>query len=165
MFAALATINAQYLAPTLTSQQSNIYRSPYNLGQVSHQSKTIDTPFSSVSKSDVRVSNPGALQRFSALKNNILLFYSKNKKKPLKYLKLETNQSYWNAIFQEFTHHHTVTPLQPTLPQPSLMLDTQHFHHTHAQHTHHHTHVQLLLLLPQALLFWVCSIHFRQISK
>ncbi|XP_018563074.1 pupal cuticle protein C1B-like [Anoplophora glabripennis] len=30
-----------------------------NLGQVSTYSKTIDTPFSSVSKSDVRISNPG----------------------------------------------------------------------------------------------------------
>ncbi|KAJ8967604.1 hypothetical protein NQ314_002722 [Rhamnusium bicolor] len=30
-----------------------------NLGQVSTYSKTIDTPFSSVRKSDVRVSNPG----------------------------------------------------------------------------------------------------------
>lgn len=60
LFAALATINAQYIAPALTSQQSNIYRSFGNLGQVSTHSKTIDTPFSSVSKSDVRVSNPGA---------------------------------------------------------------------------------------------------------
>lgn len=41
------------------SQQSNILRSYGNLGQVSTYSKTIDTPYSSVSKSDVRVSNPG----------------------------------------------------------------------------------------------------------
>lgn len=45
--------------PTLTSQDSNIYRSYGNLGQVSTFSKTISTPYSSVSKSDVRVSNPG----------------------------------------------------------------------------------------------------------
>nr|CAI5855422.1 unnamed protein product [Callosobruchus analis] len=43
----------------LTSQSSNIYRSFGNLGQVSTYSKTIDTPYSSVSKADVRVSNPG----------------------------------------------------------------------------------------------------------
>ncbi|KAJ8959226.1 hypothetical protein NQ318_022488 [Aromia moschata] len=46
-------------APAITSQSSNILRSFGNLGQVSTSSKTIDTPFSSVSKSDVRVSNPG----------------------------------------------------------------------------------------------------------
>lgn len=45
--------------PAITSQQSNILRSYGNLGQVSTFSKTIDTPYSSVSKSDVRVSNPG----------------------------------------------------------------------------------------------------------
>ncbi|XP_058065376.1 cuticle protein 67-like [Anopheles bellator] len=45
--------------PAITSQQSNILRSYGNLGQVSTYSKTIDTPYSSVSKSDVRVSNPG----------------------------------------------------------------------------------------------------------
>lgn len=48
-----------YSAPALTSQSSNIYRSFGNLGQISTYSKTIDTPFSSVRKSDVRVSNPG----------------------------------------------------------------------------------------------------------
>lgn len=46
-------------APAITSQSSNILRSFGNLGQVSTYSKTVDTPFSSVSKSDVRVSNPG----------------------------------------------------------------------------------------------------------
>ncbi|KAJ8915025.1 hypothetical protein NQ315_016000 [Exocentrus adspersus] len=46
-------------APAITSQSSNILRSFGNLGQVSTYSKTIDTPFSSVRKSDVRVSNPG----------------------------------------------------------------------------------------------------------
>lgn len=43
----------------VTSQQSNILRSYGNLGQVATFSKTINTPYSSVSKSDVRVSNPG----------------------------------------------------------------------------------------------------------
>lgn len=48
-----------YQPPALTSQSANIYRSYGNLGQVSTYSKTVDTPFSSVTKSDVRVSNPG----------------------------------------------------------------------------------------------------------
>jgi hypothetical protein len=48
---------AAVAAPTITSQQSNILRSYGNLGQVSTYSNTIDTPFSSVRKSDVRVSN------------------------------------------------------------------------------------------------------------
>jgi hypothetical protein len=43
--------------PFITSQQSNILRSYGNLGQVSTYSKTIDTPYSSVRKSDVRVCN------------------------------------------------------------------------------------------------------------
>ncbi|CAG9133236.1 hypothetical protein JYU34_017458 [Plutella xylostella] len=45
--------------PALATQHQNTYRSPFNLGQISTYSKTVDTPFSSVSKSDVRVSNPG----------------------------------------------------------------------------------------------------------
>ncbi|XP_058464846.1 cuticle protein 76-like [Malaya genurostris] len=45
--------------PAITSQQSNILRTYGNLGQISSHSKTIDTPYSSVSKSDVRISNPG----------------------------------------------------------------------------------------------------------
>nr|XP_029721251.1 cuticle protein 67-like isoform X1 [Aedes albopictus] len=45
--------------PAITSQQSNILRTYGNLGQISTHSKTIDTPYSSVSKSDVRISNPG----------------------------------------------------------------------------------------------------------
>ncbi|CAG9763159.1 unnamed protein product [Ceutorhynchus assimilis] len=48
-----------YSAPAITSQSSNIYRSPGNLGQISTYSKSIDTPFSSVRKADVRISNPG----------------------------------------------------------------------------------------------------------
>lgn len=59
LFATLAAIQAQYITPALTTQNQNIYRTLGNLGQVSTHSKTIDTPFSSVSKSDVRVSNPG----------------------------------------------------------------------------------------------------------
>nr|CAD7449109.1 unnamed protein product [Timema bartmani] len=46
-----------YAPAAITSQHSNILRTPGNLGQVSTYSKTIDTPYSSVSKSDVRVSN------------------------------------------------------------------------------------------------------------
>nr|AAR15418.1 cuticle protein 16.4 [Antheraea pernyi] len=45
--------------PALASQHSNTYRSPFNLGQVSTYSKSVDTPFSSVRKADIRVSNPG----------------------------------------------------------------------------------------------------------
>nr|CAH7755140.1 unnamed protein product [Callosobruchus chinensis] len=82
--AALACVNASFIEPAapalalhaaptaysvatpgaLTSQSSNIYRSFGNLGQISAYHKTVDTPFSSVSKSDVRVSNPGL--RFAA---------------------------------------------------------------------------------------------------
>ncbi|XP_046384761.1 cuticle protein 67-like [Ischnura elegans] len=43
--------------PTITSQSQNTLRSYGNLGQVSTYHKSIDTPFSSVRKSDVRVSN------------------------------------------------------------------------------------------------------------
>ncbi|KAG8236778.1 hypothetical protein J437_LFUL017080 [Ladona fulva] len=43
--------------PAITSQHQNTLRSYGNLGQVSTYSKSIDTPFSSVRKSDVRVSN------------------------------------------------------------------------------------------------------------
>ncbi|CAD7088283.1 unnamed protein product [Hermetia illucens] len=43
----------------VTSQHQNILRSYGNLGQISTYSKSIDTPFSSVRKADVRVSNPG----------------------------------------------------------------------------------------------------------
>ncbi|XP_067000990.1 cuticle protein 67-like [Anabrus simplex] len=46
-----------YATPAITAQQSNILRTPGNLGQISTYSKSINTPFSSVSKSDVRVSN------------------------------------------------------------------------------------------------------------
>ncbi|XP_049803814.1 cuticle protein 67-like [Schistocerca nitens] len=55
---AYAAYGAHAVAPAaITSQHSNILRSFGNLGQVSTYSKTIDTPYSSVTKSDVRVSN------------------------------------------------------------------------------------------------------------
>lgn len=56
-----------YSVPTsaITSQQQNTYRSPGNLAQISTYSKSIDTPFSSSSKSDVRVSNPGVYHSLS----------------------------------------------------------------------------------------------------
>ena len=58
--AGIANYNgATVIAPTITSEQQNVLRSYGNLQQVSYNSKTIDTPYSSVSKSDVRVSNPG----------------------------------------------------------------------------------------------------------
>ncbi|CAK9824854.1 Pupal cuticle protein C1B [Anthophora retusa] len=68
---ALAMSNAGYLAPAtvageytlqtaaLTSTSDNILRSTGNLAQIATQSKTISTPFSSSSKSDIRVTNPG----------------------------------------------------------------------------------------------------------
>ncbi|XP_011702294.1 PREDICTED: cuticle protein 76-like [Wasmannia auropunctata] len=42
----------------ITSTSDNILRSPGNLAQVATQTKTIDTPFSSSSKTDIRVTNP-----------------------------------------------------------------------------------------------------------
>ncbi|XP_044738799.1 uncharacterized protein LOC123300309 [Chrysoperla carnea] len=51
--------SVQVASPSITSQDSNIVRSFGNLGQVATQSKTITTPYSQVTKSDVRVSNPG----------------------------------------------------------------------------------------------------------
>jgi hypothetical protein len=50
---------AAIIAPTYTSESQNVLRSYGNQQQISYNSKTIDTPYSSVSKSDVRVSNPG----------------------------------------------------------------------------------------------------------
>ncbi|CAK1555292.1 unnamed protein product [Leptosia nina] len=51
--------NSYPAQPAIATQHSNILRSPFNLGQVSTYSKAIDTPFSSVRKADIRVSNPG----------------------------------------------------------------------------------------------------------
>ncbi|GAB1861611.1 MORN repeat-containing protein 4 [Camponotus japonicus] len=42
----------------ITSTSDNILRSHGNLAQVATQTKSIDTPFSSSSKTDIRVSNP-----------------------------------------------------------------------------------------------------------
>ncbi|XP_063917281.1 pupal cuticle protein C1B-like [Zophobas morio] len=57
---------AALAAPAITSQHSNIIRSFGNLGQVSTYSKSIDTPFSSVRKHDIRVSNPGVRTAIAA---------------------------------------------------------------------------------------------------
>lgn len=84
--AGIANYNgAAVIAPTITSESQNVLRS-YNGGQVAYQSKTIDTPYSSVSKSDVRVSNPGYAVHQPAvaygeiidnsLKNEILFYRS-----------------------------------------------------------------------------------------
>ena len=51
----------QYQPAALTSTQDNILRSPGNLAQISTQSKTIQTPYSSSSKSDIRVTNPAVV--------------------------------------------------------------------------------------------------------
>lgn len=59
LVAVAVSASAQYLTPTVTHQDSNIYRSYGNLGQVSTFSKSINTPYSSVHKADVRISNPG----------------------------------------------------------------------------------------------------------
>nr|QGT33420.1 CPF-like cuticular protein 1 [Microplitis mediator] len=45
-------------AHSVSTTSDNIYRSNGNLAQVSTESKTVETPYSSSSKSDVRVSNP-----------------------------------------------------------------------------------------------------------
>lgn len=59
--------NAGILAPAgqytltpaaLTSTSDNILRSSGNLAQIATQSKTVATPFSSTSRSDIRVTNP-----------------------------------------------------------------------------------------------------------
>lgn len=52
---------AQIQSHAITSTSDNILRSHGNLAQVATQTKTIDTPFSSSSKSDIRVSNPAAV--------------------------------------------------------------------------------------------------------
>ncbi|XP_050595284.1 pupal cuticle protein C1B-like [Bombus affinis] len=63
----LAMSNAGILAPAgqytltpaaLTSTSDNILRSSGNLAQIATQSKTVATPFSSTSRSDIRVTNP-----------------------------------------------------------------------------------------------------------
>ncbi|XP_015519980.2 pupal cuticle protein C1B-like [Neodiprion pinetum] len=53
--ACIAAVNAGL---AITSTSDNTYRSHGNLAQISTQSKSIETPYSSSSKSDIRVSNP-----------------------------------------------------------------------------------------------------------
>ena len=45
--------------PTITTSTSNIIRGIGNLGAISAYTNSVDTPFSSVRKADVRVNNPG----------------------------------------------------------------------------------------------------------
>ncbi|XP_046622020.1 pupal cuticle protein C1B-like [Neodiprion virginianus] len=79
-FVALAAIvavaNGDYLrnsehsvevsSPSLTSDSSNILRGPGNLAQVLTYSKTIETPYSTQRKSDVRISSPTVVYSHSA---------------------------------------------------------------------------------------------------
>ncbi|XP_053975959.1 pupal cuticle protein C1B-like [Hylaeus volcanicus] len=72
---ALAVSNAGLLAPyagqytlttgALTSTSDNILRSSGNLAQIATQSKTIATPFSTSSKSDIRVTNPAIYAQYA----------------------------------------------------------------------------------------------------
>ncbi|XP_076547217.1 cuticular protein CPF2 isoform X1 [Osmia lignaria lignaria] len=58
--AAALPLNAAAVAvPTITTSTSNVIRGIGNLGAISSYSKSVDTPFSSVRKADVRVNNPG----------------------------------------------------------------------------------------------------------
>ncbi|EEB18369.1 Pupal cuticle protein C1B, putative [Pediculus humanus corporis] len=56
-YAAPHAYTTHTVSPALVSQHANVLRTPGNLGQVSTYSKSINTPFSSVTKHDVRVSN------------------------------------------------------------------------------------------------------------
>ncbi|XP_078053554.1 cuticular protein CPF2 isoform X1 [Augochlora pura] len=57
--AALPLSAATVALPTITTSTSNVIRGIGNLGAISAYSKSLDTPFSSVRKADVRVNNPG----------------------------------------------------------------------------------------------------------
>lgn len=60
--AALSLPGAATLAvPTIATSSSNVIRGIGNLAAISAYSKSVDTPFSSVRKADVRVNNPGVL--------------------------------------------------------------------------------------------------------
>ncbi|XP_012523004.1 cuticle protein 67-like [Monomorium pharaonis] len=59
----------------ITSTSDNILRSPGNLAQVATQTKTIDTPFSSSSKADIRVTNP-AITTYAHLAHPAPLTYA-----------------------------------------------------------------------------------------
>ncbi|XP_077256206.1 cuticular protein CPF1 [Temnothorax americanus] len=70
-FAPIAHIQPQ----AITSTSDNILRSHGNLAQVATQTKTIDTPFSSSSKSDIRVTNP-AVTTYAQLAHPAPLAYA-----------------------------------------------------------------------------------------
>ena len=57
--AALSLPAATVALPTITTSTSNIIRGIGNLGAISAYTKSVDTPFSSVRKADVRVNNRG----------------------------------------------------------------------------------------------------------
>ncbi|KOX79740.1 Pupal cuticle protein C1B, partial [Melipona quadrifasciata] len=56
---ALSLPAATVALPTIATSTSNIIRGIGNLGAISAYTKSVDTPFSSVRKADVRVNNPG----------------------------------------------------------------------------------------------------------
>ncbi|XP_043265862.1 pupal cuticle protein C1B-like isoform X1 [Colletes gigas] len=57
--ASLPLSAATVALPTISTSSSNIIRGIGNLGAISAYAKSVDTPFSSVRKADVRVNNPG----------------------------------------------------------------------------------------------------------
>ncbi|XP_012237246.1 pupal cuticle protein C1B-like [Bombus vosnesenskii] len=57
--AALPLPTAALAVPTIATSTSNVIRGIGNLGAISAYAKSVDTPFSSVRKADVRVNNPG----------------------------------------------------------------------------------------------------------
>ncbi|XP_076631222.1 cuticular protein CPF2 isoform X1 [Colletes latitarsis] len=57
--ASLPLSAAAVALPTISTSSSNIIRGIGNLGAISAYAKSVDTPFSSVRKADVRVNNPG----------------------------------------------------------------------------------------------------------
>lgn len=67
-----------YSLPTsaITSQQQNTYRSADNLAQISTYSKSVDTPFSSSSKSRTDVTNPGIYHSLSYAASPAAIHYA-----------------------------------------------------------------------------------------
>ncbi|CAL7938108.1 unnamed protein product [Xylocopa violacea] len=57
--AATLPLSATVAVPTIATSTSNLIRGIGNLGAISAYAKSVDTPFSSVRKADVRVNNPG----------------------------------------------------------------------------------------------------------
>ncbi|KAI4488500.1 hypothetical protein M0802_011606 [Mischocyttarus mexicanus] len=55
----LSPLSTAAVVPTIATSSSNIIRGIGNLAAISAYSKSVDTPFSSVRKADVRVNNPG----------------------------------------------------------------------------------------------------------